>query len=156
MKTKVFPFLVLSLCWLGGCTNTPWNSPYPAKDAGKNIYYASFTERPKHLDPTSSYSENEAVFLGQIYEPPLQYHFLKRPYTLIPLSATKVPHPMYYDSQGRRLQDNAPDEEVARVVYRIHIKPGRHYQPHPALARDAEGIISITTWMPPMLRISTH
>lgn len=139
MKTKVFPVLVLSLCWLGGCTNTPWNSPYPAKDAGKNIYYASFTERPKHLDPTSSYSENEAVFLGQIYEPPLQYHFLKRPYTLIPLSATKVPHPMYYDSQGRRLQDNAPDEEVARVVYRIHIKPGRHYQPHPALARDAEG-----------------
>ena len=139
MKTKVFPVLVLSLCWLCGCNNTPWNSPYPAKDAGKNIYYASFTERPKHLDPTSSYSEDEAVFLGQIYEPPLQYHFLKRPYTLIPLSATEMPHPMYYDSQGKRLPDNAPDDEVARAVYRIHIKPGRHYQPHPALARDAEG-----------------
>lgn len=139
MKTKVFPLLVLSLCWLAGCGDSPWNSPYPAKDAGKNIYYASFTERPKHLDPTSSYSEDEAVFLGQIYEPPLQYHFLKRPYTLIPLSATEVPHPAYYDSQGRRLPADAPDSEVARAVYTIHIKHGRHYQPHPSLARDDQG-----------------
>lgn len=139
MKTKVFPVIALILMVLGGCSDTPWNSPYPAKDAGKKIFYSSFTERPKHLDPVSSYSEDEAVFIGQIYEPPLQYQFLKRPYQLVPLAATEVPKPVYYDARGNRLPDNAPEDEVASAVYRIHIKPGRYYQPHPAFARDASG-----------------
>ena len=139
MKTKVFPVIALILIVLGGCSDTLWNSPYPEKDAGKKIYYSSFTERPKHLDPVSSYSEDEAVFIGQIYEPPLQYQFLKRPYQLVPLTATEVPKPVYYDARGNRLPDNAPEKQIARAVYRIHIKPGRYYQPHPAFARDASG-----------------
>ena len=57
-----------------------WNDPYPAADAGqKHPVHGVFTERPKHLDPAQSYSEDELVFTGQIYEPPLQYHYLKRP-----------------------------------------------------------------------------
>ena len=77
-----------------GCEQSAWNNPYPKEDASKRIYYDSFSERPKHLDPVSSYSSNEYVFLGQIYEPPLQYHFLKRPYELIPLTATELPKPV--------------------------------------------------------------
>jgi len=139
MKTKVFPVAALLLFCLGGCSDTPWNSPYPESNAGRKIYYSSFSERPKHLDPAISYSEDEAIFIGQIYEPPLQYHFLKRPYQLVPLSATKVPQPVYYDADGNRLPDKAPDTKVARAVYTIHIKPGRYYQPHPAFARDKNG-----------------
>lgn len=73
---------------LAACDGQPWNRPYSAADAARNIYYASFSERPNHLDPAQSYSSNEVLFTGQIYEPPLQYHYLKRPYELIPLTAT--------------------------------------------------------------------
>jgi ABC-type transport system substrate-binding protein len=124
---------------LAACADRPWNSPYPAADAGANIVYSSFEERPKHLDPARSYSNNEAVFTGQIYEPPLQYHYLKRPYTLIPLTAETVPVPQYLDRDGRPLPAEAPDADVAFSVYEIHIRPGIYYQPHPAFARKESG-----------------
>jgi ABC-type transport system substrate-binding protein len=116
-----------------------WNNPYPAADEGRNILYSAFRERPKHLDPARAYSSNEYDFIAQIYEPPFQYHYLKRPYTLVPLTATAVPRPVYLDHQGRRLADNAPVERIAYSVYEIRIRPGIYYQPHPAFARDAQG-----------------
>ena len=77
---------------LSACSNNePWNNPYPADESGLNISYAPFSGRPKHLDPAQSYSSNEIAFTAQIYEPPLQYHFLKRPYQLIPLTTTAIP-----------------------------------------------------------------
>jgi len=131
-------FAVL-LFLLTACGDDIWNSPYPAAEAQQNIFYSAFSLRPKHLDPARSYSSNEVVFTGQIYEPPLQYHYLKRPYTLIPLTATEVPRPYFEDSQGRRLPSDAPTEQIAYSVYEIHIQPGIRYQPHPAFARDASG-----------------
>jgi len=74
----------------GGCADV-WNDPYPASERGKNILYSAFTERPKHLDPVQSYTEDEARFTQQVYEPPLQYHYLKRPYEPVPLTALEVP-----------------------------------------------------------------
>ncbi|MDN5849279.1 MAG: ABC transporter substrate-binding protein [Nitrococcus sp.] len=121
-----------------GCS-TPWNNPYPASQTGENILYTAFQEQPKHLDPAQSYNVNEAQFISQIYEPPLQYHYLKRPYQLVPLSATEVPEPQYLDAQLRELPANAPAAQIAYSVYEIHIKPDIYYQPHPAFARDAEG-----------------
>jgi ABC-type transport system substrate-binding protein len=123
---------------LAGCGGSPWNNPYPASQAGANILYSSFSERPKHLDPVQSYSENEYVFLAQIYQPPLQYHYLKRPYQLVPFAATEVPRAAFFDSRGRRLPDNADAKSVAYSEYVIHIRPGILYQPHPAFARDAQ------------------
>ncbi|MCZ6804870.1 MAG: ABC transporter substrate-binding protein [Proteobacteria bacterium] len=122
-----------------GCEQSPWNNPYPEQDSAKRIYYDSFSERPKHLDPVSSYSSNEYVFLGQIYEPPLQYHFLKRPYELIPLTATKLPKPVYIDSDGLILSEESDLAKIDSVKYRISIKPGILYQPHPAFAKDSMG-----------------
>jgi peptide/nickel transport system substrate-binding protein len=116
-----------------------WNDPYPAADAGRNILYAAFRERPKHLDPARSYSSNEYAFLAQIYEPPFQYHYLKRPYTLVPLTATAIPRAVYIGRDGHVLPHDAPAERVAYSVYDIRIRPGIHYQPHPAFARDEHG-----------------
>jgi ABC-type transport system substrate-binding protein len=107
------------------------------QDASKRIYYDSFSERPKHLDPVSSYSANEYVFLGQIYEPPLQYHFLKRPYELIPLTSTELPKPVYLDKEGNILTEEGETEKIDQVKYIISIKPGILFQPHPAFAKDA-------------------
>lgn len=116
-----------------------WNNPYPESEARANVIYSSFSERPKHLDPARSYSSDEYTFIAQIYEPPLQYHFLKRPYQLIPLTVRGMPSVTYYDDDGATLSADAPIDEVAISEYEFRIEPGIRYQPHPALATDEQG-----------------
>jgi len=130
----VLPFVVV----LAACGQA-WNDPYPAGDAGRNILYTAFTDRPKHLDPAQSYTEDEATFTAQIYEPPLQYHYLKRPYELIPATVEQVPVARFFDARGRELPADAPVERIAESVYELKLKPGIRYQPHPAFALDAGG-----------------
>ncbi len=132
------PLAVLVTALLVQAAGAAWNNPYPDSDSGKNILYSSFSERPKHLDPIRAYSSNEYAFIGQIYEPPLQYNFLKRPYELEPLTAERIPHPRYYNAAGREISAKG-GAKVAYSVYEIHIRPGIRYQPHPAFAVDAQG-----------------
>ncbi len=140
MKGKTAALLLsMAVLLLTGCEMSEWNSPYPASQRGANILYSSFSQRPNHLDPVRAYSSNEYSFIGQIYEPPLQYHYLKRPYQLIPLTAERMPQIRYLDAQGQQLPADAPAEAIAFSIYEIHIQPGIRYQPHPAFARDAEG-----------------
>ncbi len=114
--------VVVANAALGGCGEV-WNDPYPASDRGASVLYSAFTERPKHLDPVQSYTEDEARFTQQVYEPPLQYHYLKRPYELVPLTALEVPKPV--EVEGGRF-----------TVYTIRIRPGIRYQPHPAFVAE--------------------
>jgi oligopeptide transport system substrate-binding protein len=72
---------------LGACTN----NPYPDADDGKKLYYSSFDEPPKTLDPAQSYTTTEHVFTGVVFDTLLEYHYLKRPYQLIPAQAESVP-----------------------------------------------------------------
>lgn len=132
-------WVLLSSVVLTGCGGDSWNNPYPEAERQQNIYYSAFSLRPKHLDPAQSYSSNEIVFTGQIYEPPLQYHYLKRPYTLTTLTAAEIPQPYFEDRQGRRLPPGAAQEDIAYSVYEIRIRPGIRYQPHPAFAKTADG-----------------
>ena len=139
LKTQFKYLMLLLVIFVCACSGNPWNNPYPAKDAGRNILYSAFAERPKHLDPVQSYSSNEILFTAQIYEPPLQYHYLKRPFTLIPFAAARMPETVYLDRNGTRLPQNADAEQIAYTIYEISIKPGIRYQPHPAFARDEQG-----------------
>ncbi len=129
----------LSLALLLAACAEPWNNPYRPEEATANVLYGAFAERPKHLDPARAYSSNEYAFIGQIYEPPLAYHYLKRPYELVPNTARELPRVTLYDAQGRLLPDDAPPAQVAESVYEIRLRPGIRYQPHPALARDETG-----------------
>lgn len=138
MAAPRFLFALFCLCFLSAC-GREWNDPYPLAERGENILYSAFTERPKHLDPVQSYTEDEITFTAQIYEPPLQYHYLKRPYSLIPATAEAVPVPRFIDGQGRMLPADASAERIAYSVYEIRIRPGIHYQPHPAFALNASG-----------------
>ncbi|NWG30904.1 MAG: ABC transporter substrate-binding protein [Rhodocyclaceae bacterium] len=137
--------LILSASFLLGACGAVWNDPYPAAERGQNILYSAFTERPKHLDPVQSYSEDEITFTAQIYEPPLQYHYLKRPYELIPATAVAVPQPRYLDAQGRPLPADADAARIAYTDYVIEIKPGIRYQPHPAFAEQPADISAFHT-----------
>jgi oligopeptide transport system substrate-binding protein len=114
--------VLIFLLFLAGCEGV-WNDPYPEAERGANILYSSFPERPKHLDPVQSYTEDEARFIFQVYEPPLQYHYLKRPYELVPLAALAVP-------KAREIEGGK------FTVYDIRIRPGIKYQPHPAFVSE--------------------
>ena len=133
-----FLSILLLLQLLAGC-GTAWNDPYPASERGRNVLYSAFTDRPKHLDPVQSYSSDEITFTAQIYEPPLQYHYLRRPYELIPATAAAVPQPRYLDAAGKLLPPTAEAARIAFTDYVIDIKPGIRFQPHPAFARNAAG-----------------
>lgn len=133
-------FLVLFLMLLNACNEQVFNNPYPdSSDADQAVLYSSFSERPKHLDPAKSYSSNEYVFIGQIYEPPFQYHFLKRPYELEPLTALKMPEVVYLDADQHLLPSDSPADQIAYTDYMIELKPHIRFQPHPALATNIQG-----------------
>ncbi len=128
------PWIVLLA--LAACRDVALNDPYPNKEAQANELYASFSERPKHLDPARSYSSNEWIITNQIYEPPLQYHYLKRPYTLEALVAAEMPTVTYLDASGQ-VYESLPTDKVAYTIYEIKIKPNVEYHPHPAFAKSA-------------------
>src|SRR3989339_561972 len=92
-----------------------WNNPHIVAP-NSNVYHTAFTGAPKTLDPARAYSSDEIAIIGQIYEPPLQYDFLKRPYQLTPLTATALPTVSYQKND---------------TVYTIAIRPGIYYQSHP-------------------------
>jgi len=125
----------LVLFTLTGCTN----NPYRPSEKSKNYLYTTFGESPKHLDPAVSYSSDEYDLILQIYEPPLQYHYLKRPYELTPLTAEEVPVPVYHDRHGNVLEGDPPSDQVGKAVYTIRIRQGVLYQDHPCFATDTDG-----------------
>lgn len=129
-------FLAIFALLLSACNISQLNNPYSESETGQSILYSSFSERPKHLDPAIAYSSNEYLFIGQIYEPPLQYHYLKRPYQLEPLSAVEMPIVDYFNDQGKKLTGEVKDEDITFTDYTITIKPGIFYQPHPAFIHN--------------------
>lgn len=133
---KLFSLLITTILFTG--CQTPLNNPYSTSEDGKNIYYNTFYAQPKTLDPARAYSSDEYRIICQIYEPPLQYHYLIRPYKLIPLTTRAIPRPRYFDKSGNRLSLNPPTEKVYRTVYDIQIKKGVFYQNHPSFAKDEQ------------------
>jgi oligopeptide transport system substrate-binding protein len=132
-------WLLLSAIGWSSSHGSPWNDPYPRERGLANTLYGSFVERPKHLDPARSYSADEYRFIAQIYEPPLQYHFLNRPYQLVPLSLQAMPQVTWVAADGKPLFQDADPASVAFSDYEFTIQPGIRFQPHPALARDSNG-----------------
>jgi len=129
----------MSVFLLASCGDGNWNNPHPSADRLANTLYSSFGKRPKHLDPARSYSSNEYQFIANIYMPPLQYHYLKRPYTLIPFAASEMPSVRYLGKNGEPLSNDVDTHKIAFSEYTIKIRKGVQYQPHPAFVKDVAG-----------------
>ena len=121
---------------LTGCGEI-YNNPHPPEEEGKIVHYTNFQLPPKHLDHAVSYSSDESVLLDQIIEPPLGYHFLKRPYELVPLAAESMPELTFLDKDQQPV--DADSEEVAFTRYTLKVKQELRFQPHPAFAKKADG-----------------
>ncbi len=123
---------------LAGCGEPPWNNPNPPYQDDLLTYQSVLSPAPpKHLDPAVSYASDESLFLMQIYEPPMGYHFLKRPYELEPVALVDFPELTFLDAAGHAVAEGS--DEVAFTRYTLRIREDERYQPHPAFALDAEG-----------------
>ncbi len=126
-RKRIFYFfysLIALVLWWPGLSLAQWNNPH-RPSVIKKIRYGAFTTTPKTLDPARAYSANEIEILAQIYEPIMQYHYLKRPYVLEPLTITRMPLVTVQQNDGK----------ILTTTYTIDVKPGIHYQPHPAFAK---------------------
>jgi ABC-type transport system substrate-binding protein len=121
---------------LAACNNKPWPE---GAEASNTLYSAVIQSSPRHLDPTASYWNNDSAFTYQIYEPLYGYHYLKRPFELVPKAAAAVAKPRYLGKDGQELGEDAPADQVVESVYDVPIKPGIRFQPHPAFAVDEQG-----------------
>ena len=130
--------VILSLALLAGCGEPPWNNPHPPMPEGAMTYQSMMMGTPpKHLDPALSYASDEALFTYQIYEPPMGYHYLKRPYELIPGSLASFPDVDFLDAEGQPLGEGYDGAAFTR--YTLRLRDDLRYQPHPAFALDAAG-----------------
>jgi ABC-type transport system substrate-binding protein len=69
------------------------NNPYPDGDDALRVFYTAYSEPPKTLDPQVAYATVDHDVLSNVYETLLEYHYLDRPYRLIPGLAIDVPEP---------------------------------------------------------------
>lgn len=96
------------------------NDPYPDVDKNKKVFYSSFGEAPKTLDPAVAYTTAEHIVTGTVYDTLLDYHYLRRPYELIPSLAEAVPKP--------------ETQADGRQVYRFKLRPGVLFHSDPCFA----------------------
>ena len=106
---------------LAACTN----DPYPNANAHDRVLYLSYPIAPKTLDPAVAYSVYDQQVTGNVFDTLLEYHYLERPYRLIPALAEAVPHP--------RL------EADGRVTYRFTLRPGVLFQDDDCFSLDGSG-----------------
>ncbi len=114
---------VVALCVgvILACTN----NPYPDADSERKIFYTTFREAPRTLDPAVAYTTSSHAVTGNVYDTLLEYHYLQRPYTLIPGLAEAIPEPEFL--------------EDGRVRYRFRLRPGLLFHDDPAFAAYGGG-----------------
>jgi oligopeptide transport system substrate-binding protein len=88
----------------------------------KTVFYRSYTTKVKTLDPAVCGDVTSAEAQSNVYESLYEYHYLKRPMTLVPQLAAAMPS---VSDDGR--------------LYTIPIKPGIRYCPNACFGVDAQG-----------------
>ncbi len=112
----ILAFLIVG----AACTN----DPYPGADNNRKILYSSFSEAPKSLDPAVAYNVSAHRITGNVYDTLIEFHYLKRPYVLIPGLATSVP-------KAERLADG-------RTAYTFKLRKGLLFQNDPSFALNGD------------------
>lgn len=122
-SARVLALVFAGALWLG-CSN----NPYPDADDELKVLYTVYGEAPKTLDPAVSYNVGSHAIIGAICETLLEYHYLKRPYELIPGLAAAIPEPVML--------------AAGRVSYTFRLRKGVMYQDDPAFALGGAGRVT--------------
>ena len=84
-----FAAAALAACLALSCNNSPYTDDVP----GEKVIYGVFQDAPRRLDPAEAYDVVAHRLTGLVNDKLLDYHYLKRPFTLIPSLALEVPQP---------------------------------------------------------------
>jgi len=133
MKIDIFKIVHVSLFLPSFLFSTTWNSPYSLEKSKENRLFSSFSLAYKHLDPVVSYSKRESVIISNIYEPVVDYNYLKRPYVLEPLTLTTMPNIVYLDKNREEVDETS--REVVFSRYTFHLRDDIRYQNHPSFVK---------------------
>lgn len=106
---------------LAGCTN----NPYPDADAHAKVLYLAYPIAPKTLDPAVGYSVYDSQVTGNLFGTLLEYHYVERPFRLMPGLAENVPQARY--------------EPDGRVAYRFTLRPDVLFHSDDCFALDGAG-----------------
>src|SRR5690606_10965825 len=79
----------------------------------------------KTLDPQVAYATTDHVITGNVFDTLLEYHYLDRPYRLIPALAEAVPA--------------GEPRAGGRVAYRFRLRPEARFQADPCFPPAADG-----------------
>jgi ABC-type transport system substrate-binding protein len=115
------------------------NDPYPPEPAGTRTLYVPFAEAPKTLDPQVAYSVYDHDVLVNVYETALEYHYLRRPYELIPALVSDVPKP--------------EPQPGGAVAYRFRIRRDVHFAADPCF-RDGTRELRASDFAFSLMRIA--
>jgi ABC-type transport system substrate-binding protein len=130
---KIFILLLLTFQLF----SSVWNNPHSSQKVKTNTLFSSFSVPLKRLDPVVSYNANEWAIISQIYEPPLQYNYLKRPYELEALTLSKMPEIRYLNKENKVVNKNSSN--VVYSEYILSLREDIFYQNHPAFVKKESG-----------------
>jgi ABC-type transport system substrate-binding protein len=102
------------------------NSPYSERESGEKVIYGAFSDAPRRLDVAEAYDVVAHAFTGLVHDRLLEYHYLKRPYQLIPGLALEVPR--------------AEPQPDGHVVYRFRMRPGVRFSDDPCFELAGPGL----------------
>ena len=132
-------FLYLFVSLFCVACSEPLNNPYTPELVQQKALLTAFTNRPKHFDPALAYDADSTLIIGQIYDSPLEYNYIKRPLELKANTLTDLPKIQYFDSNGNEIKTNIDNAKIAESVYTFSLKKGLYFQPHPCFSKDENG-----------------
>lgn len=106
MSPMRFATAALAACLALACNNNPYGDDVP----GERVAYGVFQDAPRRLDPAEAYDVVAHRITGLVHDKLLDYHYLKRPFALIPNLALEVP--------------KAEPQPDGGVIYRFRMRRG--------------------------------
>jgi oligopeptide transport system substrate-binding protein len=112
-RSLLLAFLLnLAFIILCGCQKNSQNTKKKLKN--QNILNVIISDSVRSFDPAVTYDAISLQVISNVHETLFQYHYLRRPYTLIPL-----------------LAQDFPDISADQTTYTFKIKKNVMYHPHP-------------------------
>jgi len=122
---SVRPALLVTIICAGliiaGC-----DGPGSVEEPNEMVLHHVLSAKIKGLDPGNMRDVYSVIVASQMYEPLYQYHFLKRPYQLVPLLAEDMPQ-------------ISPPRHDGGLTYTIKIKKGVYFQDDPCFGSRLAG-----------------
>ncbi len=109
-----------------GCSN----NPYPPGESGSNTLYRVLTDDPKSLDPSFSYTVDEAYVTDLVYPSFYKYHYLKREPFEIELNIGAKP-PLREPMMVTVADEKGVTKQVKGERYTFTIRPDIRFQDDP-------------------------